>query len=57
VVRTEDQHRFTVAPEEDVDNINLIITCERCGHGIFCGGLATLADLIDAADEHTEVCR
>lgn len=54
----EDQYRFTVSPaDERVDDMSLTVTCERCSTGISCGGLALLADLIDAAREHAEVCR
>jgi hypothetical protein len=53
----EDQHRFTVAPTADVADMSLAVVCGRCGEDMFCGGLATLADLIASAAEHAEVCR
>lgn len=56
MIEREAQYHFTVAPEEDIDNLSLIVCCERCGSELFCGGLATLADLIDAASEHNERC-
>lgn len=56
MVRTEDQHRFSVWGEDDNPE-NVVVHCERCGAETRCCGLAKLADLIDAADEHAEVCR
>lgn len=54
----EDQYRFAVAPaDERVDDMSLTVTCERCSTAVSCAGLALLADLIDAAQEHAEVCR
>jgi hypothetical protein len=57
VTSLEDQHRFTVEPKEDVDDMSLVLKCTHCGAEIVCGGLATLADIDLAADEHAEVCR
>ena len=56
MTRTGDQRQFTVVREEPVDNMSLFVVCERCGGRMFCGGLAALADLNDAADEHAEAC-
>lgn len=52
----EDQRWFSIAPQERIDNINLTVACGRCGAEIVCCGLATLADLVSAADEHAEEC-
>lgn len=65
MVRTEDQHRFEIfASGWTYDGATLTIACDRCDwrkdydqptDEAF--ERTTLADLIDAADEHAEVCR
>jgi hypothetical protein len=54
-MRREDERRFTV--EGDPDNSeDVLVTCDRCGTVSRCCGMASLADVVDAAEEHAEVC-
>jgi hypothetical protein len=35
----------------------VVLTCDQCGHTTEINGQQTLAELVQRADEHTEVCR
>lgn len=54
MIDLEDQHRFSVVPDGDLDQL---VICERCGEESKCCGLVMLADLNAAAAEHAEVCK
>ncbi len=63
-MRVEDTHHFEVAGTNDLDDAGVSLTCTRCLNPEFIrwfevdpgedGVGPTLADLIDAAEEHAE---
>jgi hypothetical protein len=49
--------RFEVQGWGDRDGGHIQLSCTRCGADWWIAELLTLAELVQRADEHTEVCR
>jgi hypothetical protein len=56
-VRVADQYRFQVEGGASAEDAQIWLTCDRCDYIAVIDGPISLADLIDRADEHAEVCR
>lgn len=54
----EDMQRFQVdAMAYPTECADVVLTCDLCGHTTEINGQQTLAELVQRAEEHTEVCR
>lgn len=56
-MRVADQYRFDIQGTMGADTSDIQVFCNRCSWAAILSTPRTLADLIDRADEHAEVCR